>query len=94
MPSEVIQTGKAQYHLYVESKKKSQTHRNKKSIMVVFQRIGDGRNRVQTFFNVYVFVFEKERIPSRFLTVSSEPDSGLKLMNHEVMMGAKVKMLN
>ena len=27
---------------------------------------------------------ERERIPSRFLTASTEPDAGLKLMNHEI----------
>ena len=28
---------------------------------------------------------ERERIPSRFCTVSTEPDAGLKLRNHEIM---------
>ena len=28
---------------------------------------------------------ERERIPSRLHTVSSEPDVGLDLMNHEIM---------
>ena len=28
---------------------------------------------------------ERERIPSKPLTVSSEPDAGLDLMNHEIM---------
>ena len=27
---------------------------------------------------------ERERIPSRLCTVSTEPDTGLKLMNHEI----------
>ena len=44
----------------------------------------------------YLFTFEREsvhtigeeqreRIPSRFRTVSVEPDTSLKLMNHEIM---------
>ena len=28
---------------------------------------------------------QKERIPSRFRTVSAEPDMGLELTNHEIM---------
>ena len=28
---------------------------------------------------------ERERIPSRFYTVSEEPDVGLELTNHEIM---------
>ena len=48
---------------------------------------------------VYLFIFERERgqagegqrergrerIPSRFSTISAEPDVGLKLTNHEIM---------
>ena len=30
----------------------------------------------------------RERVPSRLRTVSTEPDVGLVLMNHEVMTGA------
>ena len=50
------------------------------------------------FFNVYLFilkerVFEqgrgtemgRERIPSRLCAVSTEPDAGLDLTNHEIM---------
>ena len=28
---------------------------------------------------------ERERIPSRLLTASAEPNMGLELMNHEIM---------
>ena len=28
---------------------------------------------------------KRERIPSRLLAVSAEPDAGLELMNHEIM---------
>ena len=34
---------------------------------------------------------ERERIPSRLWAVSAEPPEGLKLMNHEIMMGAEIK---
>ena len=46
-------------------------------------------------FNVYFTDFEREkerdRIPSRPHTVSTEPDSGLKLPNCEIMTWAKIK---
>ena len=39
---------------------------------------------------------ERERVPSRFCTVSEEPEVGLSLMNHEIMTWARIKnwMLN
>ena len=33
----------------------------------------------------------RERIPSRFCAVSIEPNSGLDLMNHEIMTGAEIE---
>ena len=33
----------------------------------------------------------RERIPSRLHAVSTEPDAGLKFMNHEIMTRAKTK---
>ena len=37
---------------------------------------------------------ERERIPSRLLNVSTEPDMGLELTNHEVMTSAEIKSQN
>ena len=34
---------------------------------------------------------ERERIPSRLRVVSTEPDTGLHLMNHEIMSWAEIK---
>ena len=34
---------------------------------------------------------ERERIPSRLLTVSAEPNTGLKLMNREIITWANIK---
>ena len=34
---------------------------------------------------------QRERIPSRFHTVSTEPDAGLELMNHEITIQAETK---
>ena len=34
---------------------------------------------------------EREKTPSRFHTVSVEPDVGLELMNHEIVTRAKTK---
>ena len=44
------------------------------------------------FLMLYLFIFEgqgrereRERIPSRLLAVSTEPNVGLELTNHEIM---------
>ena len=34
---------------------------------------------------------ERERIPSRLLIVSTEPDAGLHLTNYEIMTRAEIK---
>ena len=34
---------------------------------------------------------EGQRIPSRLRAVSTEPDAGLKLTNHEIATGAEIK---
>ena len=49
----------------------------------------------KNFFLLYLFILtertsrvgtkSRERIPSRFLTVGTEPDTGLKLTKHEIM---------
>ena len=33
----------------------------------------------------------RERIPSRFHTISAEPDTGLELTNHEIMTSAEIQ---
>ena len=44
------------------------------------------------FFLMFMYLFwEREWIPSRFHAVSTEPDSGLDLGNHETMIWAKIK---
>ena len=57
------------------------------------------------FFNVYLFLREREsthelgrdrergreRMPSRFHAISTEPDVGLELTNWEIMTGAEIK---
>ena len=35
--------------------------------------------------------FEKEKIPSRLLTDSTEPNMGIDLRNHEIMTWAEIK---
>ena len=34
---------------------------------------------------------ERQRIPSRLPTTSTELDAGLKVMNHEIMTGAEIE---
>ena len=49
------------------------------------------------FFKVYLSILRErrvsgtERISSRLCTISSEPDAGLKTMNHEIVSCTKIK---
>ena len=72
----------------------------KQVIEITSQNGGRGRGMVLFFF-FYLFNFDREResthscgrgrerrrerISSRLHTVSTEPDAGLKLINHEIM---------